>query len=271
MIYSSPLKTRIFKSHTPKLNWNVQEHILFGFWRPMSIYKRTALFLTIALFAALPVRAEEPPNPMSDFDQAVAQTLLDHPEILLAVFQKLQQQEEADKSAADEALIEQHYNDLFGAYDAHKPVLVEFVDYACGYCKAAFEIVHTLKNTDPELSVKTIQFPILGEGSTLAAAAALVIERSFTEHFDLFHETLMHLKAPLSERTIRIVLGELDLPTDIILSAANAEDIQNQIAQNRALAASLHISGTPGFVGRGRILRGMADAQTLHALATSSN
>ena len=234
-------------------------------------FKASVVFLTIAALAALPARAEEPQNTLSEFDQAVAQTLLDHPEILLAVFEKLQQQEKAEKSAADEALIEQHYDDLFGAFPTHKPVLVEFVDYACGYCKAAFEAVQTLKDTEPGLIVKTIQFPILGEGSTLAAATALVIERSFTDHLDLFHETLMRLKAPLSERTIRTVLGELDLPTDIILSAANAEDIQNQIAQNRALAASLHISGTPGFVGRGRILRGMADAQTLHALATSSN
>ena len=234
-------------------------------------FKASVVFLTIAALAALPARAEEPQNTLSEFDQAVAQTLLDHPEILLAVFEKLQQQEKAEKSAADEALIEQHYDDLFGAIESHKPVLVEFVDYACGYCKAAFEAVQTLKDTEPGLIVKTIQFPILGEGSTLAAATALVIERSFTDHLDLFHETLMRLKAPLSERAIRTVLGELDLPTDIILSAAHAEDIQNQITQNRTLATRLQISGTPGFVGRSRILRGMADAQTLLSLATSSN
>ena len=234
-------------------------------------FKASVAFLTIAALTALPARAQEPQNTLSEFDQAVAQTLLDHPEILLAVFQKLQEQEEAEQSAADEALIEQHYDDLFGALANHKPVLVEFVDYACGYCKAAFEAVQTLKETEPELIVKTIQFPILGEGSTLAAAAALVIERSFTDHLDLFHETLMRLKAPLSERTIRTVLDELNLPAQIILSAARAPDIQNRITQNRTLAARLQISGTPGFVGRSRILRGMADAQTLRALATSSN
>ena len=233
-------------------------------------FKASVVFLTIAALTALPLRAEELQNTLSEFDQAVAQTLLDHPEILLAVFQKLQEQEEAEKSAADKALIEQHYDDLFGAIEPHKPVLVEFVDYACGYCKAAFEAVQTLKETEPDLIVKTIQFPILGEGSTLAAAAALVIERSFTDHLDLFHETLMRLKAPLSERTIRTVLNELNLPAQIILSAARAPDIQNQITKNRALAASLQISGTPGFVGRSHILRGMADAQTLLSLATSS-
>ena len=81
----------------------------------------------------------------------------------------------------------------------------------------------------------------------------------------------MRLKAPLSERTIRTVLDELNLPAQIILDAARAPDIQNQITQNRALATSLHISGTPGFVGRSRILRGIADTQTLRTLATSSN
>ncbi len=233
-------------------------------------FKRTVAVLTLAALAALPLRADAPQNTLSEFDQDVAQTLLDHPEILLAVFEKLQAQEMAEKSAADAALIDQHYDTLFGAIEPHQPVLVEFIDYACGYCKAAFEHVQTLKDNEPDLIVKTIQFPILGEGSTLAGAAALVIERSFTDHIDLFHETLMHLTAPLSERTIRIALEELDLPAQIILSAARAPDIQNQIAQNRTLAARLEISGTPAFVGRSQILRGMSDAQTLSALATSS-
>ena len=206
---------------------------------------------------------------MSDeaFDEKVRQTLLNNPEIVLEVFAILERKTEDRERRQDLALIGSVARDLFELPDDHDaeigPVLVEFVDYQCGYCRRAEAELAALKAEHPEIDMKLMQFPILGEQSVELARLALATRNLYgEEQYHLFNDVVLQ-GGEAAVSNIDRFLSELGFDVEALREAAASPEIDEELAATHELARKLNISGTPGFVTPSQIHRGFATAEVL--------
>jgi len=148
--------------------------------------------------------------------------------------------------------------------------LVEFFDYHCGYCKKAYPALMRAIEQDKRVRIIYKEFPILGELSRIAARAAVASARQGEDRYLAFHHALMTMSGRLDEKRIFAMARKVGL--DLAKLRRDMEDpkIDEAFAQNRELARSLGIQGTPSFVllhkEHMELLRGARQTEELTAL-----
>jgi len=226
--------------------------------------KSAALFLAMTL--ATPALAQEA---MSDaersaFRDEVRAYLLENPEVIMEAISVLQQREEAAKANNDVTLArtyaEQLHNDpnsFVGGNLEGDIIIVEFMDYKCGYCKKAYPEVANLLTTDGNIRYIIKEFPILGEQSMLAAQFAIATKIvAGDDAYETVHNTLMEFRGDVTPDMLTKLGESLDLDTAAITVEMNGAAVAKVINDNRLLGDAMQISGTPTFVVEDQMLRG---------------
>lgn len=141
--------------------------------------------------------------------------------------------------------------------------IVEYFDYRCPYCRQMQATLGTLLAGDHRVRLVLKEWPIFGGVSVYAAKVA--IAAGWQGRFAQMHDALWTVHAPMNEATIRaaaraagVDVGRLD--HDLLVHAG---DIDRMLAENRAEAEALRLSGTPGLVVGQYVVRG---AVSLHDL-----
>jgi protein-disulfide isomerase len=125
--------------------------------------------------------------------------------------------------------------------------LVEFYDYACGYCRASNADIDRLLAEDKQLKVVWREYPVLGPDSLDAARMSLAAAEQ--GKFLAFHKQQFAVgrPAPESIERARAASGVARL----VSPSFDAE-----LAQNEELGRLIGAQGTPTFVVGDRILHG---------------
>lgn len=207
-----------------------------------------------------------------EFGESVRAYLLDNPNVVLEVFTLLEQQKRAEKAQAASASISQYSSQLFASDDARKGspdapiVVVEFFDYSCGYCKAALpELTQAMAGRD-DVTVVMKEFPILGAASEKASRLALAVRAEHGDEAYLgFHNALLSQKGQLNDATLSMLVGAAGYDFTALAARSVEADISATIAENKRLAQSLSINGTPAFVFEDELVGGMMTADRLTA------
>ena len=141
--------------------------------------------------------------------------------------------------------------------------IVEFFDYRCPYCRQMQATLGDLLAGDHRVRLVLKEWPIFGGVSLYAAKVA--IAAGWQGRFADMHDALWTVRAPMTEAAIRaaartagVDVGRLD--RDLVVHAA---EIDRMLAENRAEAGALRLSGTPGLVVGRYVVRG---AVSLHDL-----
>ena len=214
--------------------------------------------------------AAETPQTTSEFDQLVRDALLRNPEIILEVFALLEQKEQAAKAVKDKDLIASVADELFAGLDMSKPILVEFQDYNCGYCRKAHPTVMEMREQIPGLQFVVMEMPILNDGSRYSAQAALALkEIEGEETYVRFVDEMMRNAGPANVATVLKVLTKLGHDAEEIVKAIKEGKGADELNRARDLADALGVTGTPYFVGPGGIIRGVASKDRLQALTVA--
>ena len=130
-----------------------------------------------------------------------------------------------------------------------RATLVEFIDYACGYCRKAAPFVLSLTDKYPHLRVVFKEFPILGEASYEAARASVAAARQ--PGWRPFHEALMAPSFGLSvDDAIHRAAVAAGLDLEQLASDMRSAETKWVIERNLQLARSLGINSTPTVVAR---------------------
>lgn len=188
--------------------------------------------------------------------QIVHDYLLDNPQILLQVSQKLQEQqmkqvEQIQKNA--QKVIPSIASQLFD--DKSSPVIgnsngdvtiVEFFDYQCPHCKDMSSIMDNLQQQDSSLKIIYKEFPIFGADSQYAAAAALASVQQ--GKYSVFHEALMKAPSPLTKEVVLEVAKTNGLDIAQLQKDINSDAVKKELKDNMLLAEKLQLLGTPAFV-----------------------
>lgn len=196
---------------------------------------------------------------MTKFDSEVRDTLLRNPQIILEVFELLESQEREAEAKQDIEKITKNEKALFGDLDPTTPVIVEFLDYRCGYCRRNHAEVMEFLERNPNVVLIEKQFPILGEESVVLSKTAMAIRMVYGEDaYRAFHDTAM-----IGDIVVEKYLIEKGYDLDKIEEARSSDIVHNDIANVRGLARRMGINGTPAFISRSKIIPRYADVRVL--------
>ncbi|MFT7593597.1 MAG: protein-disulfide isomerase [Paracoccaceae bacterium] len=210
------------------------------------------------------------------FRAEVRAYLMDNPEVIIEAVNVLEQRQAVAESTADQALVIQNAAELFddgfswvGGNPDGDITLVEFLDYRCAYCRRAMPEVAKLLAADGNIRLIVKELPILGDDSILSSRFAMATKLvAGGDAYKQVHDALMAYTGDVSEVALRRVSDGLGLDTDAIIARMEDEDISNELAQTRALASKLNISGTPTFVLEDELLRGYLPADQMAILVS---
>jgi len=193
-------------------------------------------------------------------DRSTRAFLLANPEILPEAIDVLQKREQQARVAPLRGQIETPFPGAVLGNPSGSVTLVEFSDYACGYCRQSLEDVAQLIAANPDLRVVIREFPILSPASADAARMALAAAQQ--GKFARFHET-MYEHGPPSDASIEAAAKAAGLDLAAARAAIDSGAFEMHLQDNAMLAQQLGISGTPGWVVGDQTLNGAVGRNTL--------
>jgi protein-disulfide isomerase len=187
--------------------------------------------------------------------QSVRDYLLENPEILPEAMDRLREREAAKVVSANRAALETPFAGAWAGAADGDVVLVEFFDYACGYCRKSNADIERLLREDPRLKVVWRDWPVLGPDSEAAARASLAAAQA--GRFKAFYDALFAAGRPTAD-TVAGARAAVGLGGDLPAAAADRE-----LGRNFQLARNLEATGTPTFVVGDQILQGAVGYEAL--------
>jgi protein-disulfide isomerase len=198
------------------------------------------------------------PTDRSAIEAIVKNYILENPEILPQAMERLQGRETVKAIAANRALIETPFAGAWeGAKDADV-TLVQFFDYACGYCRASLPDIDRLLKEDPKLRVVYREMPVLGPDSDAAAHLSLAVAK--LGRYAEFHRALYSAGRPDAAARTRLARSY-----GIDARATQAADVREEVATNLQLQSALRLSGTPAWIVGNKLLSGAVGYAPLKA------
>jgi len=180
-------------------------------------------------------------------ERLVYESLRNKPEILVEMSDLLRDRQYAPMIDANRDILETPYAASWKGAENPDVVMVEFYDYACGYCRMTNPDIERLLKEDKGLRVVYRELPVLGPNSVVAAHASLAASKA--GKFKPFHDSLFSADA-LTEESVTAALQAAGLTMDDIQNPEFGAEIQ----KNYELANLLGASGTPLFVIGNRVI-----------------
>jgi protein-disulfide isomerase len=187
--------------------------------------------------------------------ESVRDYLLENPEVLPEAMDRLRSREAARMISANRPALERPFAGAWAGAADGDVVLVEFFDYACGYCRKSNSDVDRLLREDPKLKVVWREWPVLGADSEAAARVSLAAAQA--GRFKPFYDALFAAGRPTPEALAKVRAGA-GLGAEVPAAAADQE-----LARNFELARGLEATGTPTFVVGDQILQGAVGYEAL--------
>ncbi|WP_299323274.1 DsbA family protein [Parasphingopyxis sp.] len=188
-----------------------------------------------------------------ELETVIREYILANPEIIPEAMERLQERRMVQMISTVRDELETPFEGAWiGAADADVTV-VEFFDYACGFCRTSLPDIERLIAEDPNVRVVFRELPILSEESVDAARVSLSAAKQ-REYFE-FHQAMYAAGRPgaasIAEAQRSAGLDAAQVRRDLDDAAIEAE-----LRRNRDLAVQLEVNGTPAFVVGDRILAG---------------
>ena len=200
-------------------------------------------------------------------ENIIKKYILENPEILVESLEKFtaNQKEKEQKSFVN--ILNNFYDTKvyeslprIGNMDS-KLIIIEFVDYNCGYCKKTLSTISKLMKNFDNIQIVFIDYPILSETSEIAARASLAANEQ-NAYFE-YHSILLNNTKSINENILYKIAKELSLDIEKFKKDISSEKIKNNIIKNIKFANSLKIKGTPTFIIGKQILPGAYDYEKL--------
>ncbi len=203
----------------------------------------------------------------SEIREIIEDYILKNPEIIIESLEKFTvNQKEKEKENFIKILNDFYDSKAFknlpriGNFKSEK-IIVEFVDYNCGYCKKTLPTISKLIKNFKNVQIVFVDYPILSESSEIAARASLAANEQDV-YFE-YHSILLNHTKPINDNYLYKVAKDLNLDIEKFKRDMGSVKIKNNIIENIKFANSLKIRGTPTFIVGDQILPGAYDYDKL--------
>lgn len=188
------------------------------------------------------------------------EALMANPEILPEAIEELQRREMLARIEPVRGELETPFPGAVLGNPNGDITLVEFSDYACGYCRMSVEHVNQLIAANPDLKVVIREYPILSAGSTDAARMALAAAQQ--GRFEEFHNAMFSFEN-LTSDNIETAAQQAGVDVARARTAIESGAFENQLENNVFLARNMGISGTPAWIVGNQVFSGAVGPETL--------
>jgi protein-disulfide isomerase len=207
---------------------------------------------------------------VGDVEEVVAKWIEANPQAIIQSVANMQKKAMEEQMKDAQKNIGVKKNELFdkkspsfspSSYDV---TIVEFFDYACGYCKKAETTVEELLKEDKKIRIIYKEFPILGAPSMEMSSVALAVHNLDPKSYQKFHQALMKSNERGKDAALKIAESvgiNIEKLTKILKD--DQEKINKQLQENLALGGSIGINGTPGFVIEEELIPGALELSAM--------
>jgi protein-disulfide isomerase len=193
-------------------------------------------------------------------EKIVHEYILANPEILPQAMENLTKKENAKQLSGIRADVEKPYPGAILGNPDGKVTLVEFTDFACGYCRQSVADVEALIAEHPDLRVVIRELPILSPESADAARWALAAAEQ--GKYAAFHHAMYAAGRP-SPETIQAAASAAGLDPQRARAAIADPRVEAEIKRNYGFAQQLGFNGTPSWVAGDQIISGAVGKERL--------
>ncbi len=228
--------------------------------------KKTLLSLATALFGLalstnICMAQEFNDAQKKEIESIAAKYLAEHPEVVVAALQKLQEQQAKAHDELVENIGEFYRKDkstpMIGDASA-KNFIIDFFDYNCGYCKTMEPAINALIN-DKSLSLQVVyvNLPIIAKTSSVSATVAQAIYNLDPKQFVVFHDKLMRNEADCNDiDALKELAKAIGVDWDKVVKEMETRAPQEKLTADLAKVRDLGLSGVPYLIINGREVRG---------------
>ncbi len=195
----------------------------------------------LALGAASPLDTKD----RAAIEEIVREYILAHPEILPQAMDNLRAKEIGKSVEANRAAIETPFASAWDGAADGDVVLVEFFDYACGFCRASLPDIDRLLAEDKKLKVVYREMPVLGQGSVDAARISFAAAKQ--GKYKSFHKAMFASGRPDAD-SIKKAMKVAGLDEAAARKFAASPEVEQGLAQTAEIQRGLQLSGTPAWV-----------------------
>ena len=224
-------------------------------------------FVILIFFLKFNIYANDKNINEKQIKNIIEEYILENPEILIESLERFTANQKEKEKESFVNILDNFYDNL--VYESlprignieSKLIIVEFVDYNCGYCKRTLPTIAKLIKNFNNIQIVFIDYPILSESSEIAARASLAANEQ-NAYFE-YHTVLLNNKKSINEDILYKIAKELSLDIEKFKKDMSSEKIKNNIIKNINFANSLKIRGTPTFIIGKQILPGAYDYEKL--------
>ncbi|MCW0235720.1 MAG: DsbA family protein [Ferrovibrio sp.] len=214
------------------------------------------------------------PDQKAALHQLVREVLISNPEILVEAMNALEARQQAEAGKAAKAAIVANRKALVDdgvSFVAGNPkgdvTIVEFFDYRCGYCKQVQPSLLTLLKEDSKVRLVLKELPVLGPESVMASRAAVAaLEQDKGSKYLGFHNAMMAYRGQITEAEVMRMATEAGLDLKKLKADMASPKVEQVLRANLALADTLGIQGTPGFVVGDELIPGAVSLDALRQI-----
>lgn len=201
-------------------------------------------------------------NDKTAIEAIVRAYILENPEIIPEAVEQLRGKQAAKRIASVRTEVEQPYASAFAGNPNGDVVLVEYSDFACGFCRQSVADVARLVSEDKNLKIVFHELPILSDESRVAAAWGMAAAQQ--GKYYAFYKALFGAGRP-AQSTIEQAAKTAGLDMAAARSFVASKQADEVIDGNIRIAQQLEFSGTPSWVVGNKVLNGAVGYDELKA------
>ena len=196
----------------------------------------------------------------AELEQTIHDYILNHPEILPEAMDRLRLRESRKQLAGVANQVEAPFPGAVLGNPQGTVTLVEFMDFACTFCRRSVADVAAVIAANPDLRVVVRELPILTPASGDAARMALAAAEQ--GRYAAFHAAMWQAGQP-NAQTIAAAARAAGLDMARAGRIIANPGIDAEIARNLDLARQLGFDGTPSWVIGDQIMSGAVGQEEL--------
>ncbi|MDG2003316.1 MAG: DsbA family protein [Novosphingobium sp.] len=193
-------------------------------------------------------------------ETVVRDYLLENPEVIPEAMDALQRKENAKQLAGISDEVHAPFPGAVLGNPNGSVTLVEFSDFACGYCRKSVADIEALIASNSDLRIVIRELPILSEQSVQAARMALAAAEQ--GKYLQFHKAMFAAGQP-GPKTIETAARRAGLDMGKARATANSPRVQQELDTNLAIARQLGFNGTPSWVAGDQLIAGAVGSDEL--------